>query len=132
MGVQEEIDRVAPVVAAIVAASDVVVSVDTNRSEVAAAAIAAGARVINDTSGLGDVAMAGVVAASDASLVITHSVGPPRTEKPAAHFDDVIAEVIAFLQERVDRAEAAGDAARSAHRRSRGTISTRTRCTRSS
>lgn len=108
VSVQEEVDRVAPVVEAIVAASDVVVSVDTNRHEVAAAAIAAGARVINDTSGLGDAAMAGVVAASDSSLVITHSVGPPRAEKPAAHFDDVVGEVIAFLQERVDRAEAAG------------------------
>jgi dihydropteroate synthase len=108
VSVQEEIDRVAPVVEAIVAASDVVVSVDTYRSEVAAAAVAAGARVINDTSGLGDEAMAGVVAASDASLVITHSVGPPRAEKPAAHFDDVVGEVIAFLQEGVDRAEAAG------------------------
>jgi dihydropteroate synthase len=108
VSVQEEIDRVAPVVEAIAAASDVVVSVDTNRHEVAAAAIAAGARVINDTSGLGDAAMAGVVAASGASLVITHSVGPPRAEKPAARYDDVVAEVIAFLQERVDRAEAAG------------------------
>lgn len=108
VSVQEEIDRVAPVVEAIVAASDVVVSVDTNSSEVAAAAIAAGARVINDTSGLGDAAMAGVVAASGASLVITHSVGPPRAEKPAARYDDVVAEVIAFLQERIARAEAAG------------------------
>jgi dihydropteroate synthase len=108
VSVQEEIDRVAPVVEAIVAASDVVVSVDTNNAQVAAAAIAAGARVINDTSGLGDAAMAGVVAASGASLVITHSVGPPRAEKPAARYDDVVAEVIAFLQERVDRAESAG------------------------
>jgi len=108
VSVQEEIDRVVPVVEAIAAASDVVISVDTNDARVAAAAIAAGARVVNDTSGLGDAAMAGVVAASDAALVITHSVGPPRAEKPAARYDDVVAEVIAFLQERIDRAEAAG------------------------
>ncbi|MBX3195419.1 MAG: dihydropteroate synthase [Microbacteriaceae bacterium] len=108
VSVQEEIDRVAPVVEGIVVASDVVVSVDTNSAQVAAAAIAAGARVINDTSGLGDAAMAGVVAASGAHLVITHSVGPPRVEKPPAHYDDVVDEIIAFLQERVDRAEAAG------------------------
>ncbi|CAN5376604.1 dihydropteroate synthase [soil metagenome] len=106
--IDEEIARVVPVVEAITAASDVVVSVDTNASEVARAAIAAGASVINDTSGLGDAAMAGVVAASDAQLVITHSIGPPRTEKPAARYDHVVAEVIAFLRERVDRAEAAG------------------------
>jgi len=104
----EELDRVIPVVEAIGAASDVVISVDTHRAEVARAAIAAGAHVINDTSGLGDAAMAGVVAASDAYLVLTHSIGPPRAEKPAARYDDVVAEVIAFLQERVDRAEAAG------------------------
>jgi dihydropteroate synthase len=105
--VQEEIDRVVPVVEAIVSASDVVVSVDTYSADVARAALTAGAAVINDTSGL-DEAMAGVVAASDATLVLTHSVGPPRTEKPAARYDDVVAEVIAFLQDRVARAEAAG------------------------
>jgi dihydropteroate synthase len=104
----EEIDRVVPVVEAIAAESDVVVSVDTNRAAVARAAIAAGAAVINDTSGLGDPEMAGAVAASDVHVVITHSVGPPRVEKPAARFDDVVGEVRAFLAERVARAEAAG------------------------
>lgn len=104
----EEIARVVPFIEAVTAASGVVISVDTNSSEVARAAIAAGARVVNDTSGLGDPGMAEVVAGSDAHLVITHSVGPPRVEKPPAHYDDVVAEVIAFLQERVDRAEAAG------------------------
>ncbi|GAA2071686.1 dihydropteroate synthase [Pseudolysinimonas kribbensis] len=104
----EEIDRVVPVVNAIAAASDVVISVDTNRAEVARAAIDAGAAVINDTSGLGDPDMAGVVATSDAHIVITHSVGPPRVEKPPAHFDDVVREVRAFLVERVERAKAAG------------------------
>lgn len=106
--VQEEIDRVAPVVERIVAESDVIISVDTNNAEVARAAIAAGAHVINDTSGLGDEAMAGVIAASDAHLVITHSVGPPRAEKPPAHYDDVVADVTRFLQDRIERAEAAG------------------------
>jgi dihydropteroate synthase len=104
----DEIARVVPVVEGIVTASDVVVSVDTNRAAAARAAIAAGAAVINDTSGLGDPEMLGVIADSDATLVITHSVGPPRAEKPAARFDDVVTEVIAFLQERVARAEAAG------------------------
>ncbi|MGN6501649.1 MAG: dihydropteroate synthase [Pseudolysinimonas sp.] len=108
VSVQEEIDRVAPVVEAIRAQSDVIISVDTYRSEVARAAIAAGAHVINDTSGLGDEAMGGVIAASDAHLVITHSIGPPRVEKPPAHYDDVVAEVTLFLQDRVARAEAAG------------------------
>ncbi|MBI5160911.1 MAG: dihydropteroate synthase, partial [Micrococcales bacterium] len=104
----EEIDRVAPVVQAIAAASDVVVSVDTNAAVVAQAAIQAGAAVINDTSGLGDPDMVGAVAASGATLVITHSVGPPRVEKPAARFDDVVGEVAAFLRDRLQRAESGG------------------------
>ncbi|CAN5136188.1 dihydropteroate synthase [soil metagenome] len=108
VGVREEIARVVPVVAGVAAASDVVISVDTNNAEVAAAAIAAGAAVINDTSGLGDAAMVGVIADSGAHLVITHSVGPPRVEKPAAHYADVVAEVIAFLTQRVALALAAG------------------------
>lgn len=108
VSVEEEIDRIAPVVEAITQASDVVVSVDTNRAAVARVAIAAGAAVINDTSGLGDPEMADVIAGSDAQIVITHSVGPPRVEKPAAHFDDVVGEVRAFLEERVARAEGAG------------------------
>ncbi|MDT0156230.1 dihydropteroate synthase [Microbacterium sp. ARD32] len=105
----EEIDRVVPVVAAITAARpELVVSVDTNRAAVAAAAIDAGAAVINDTSGLGDERMAEVIARSRAHVVITHSVGPPRAEKPAAHYDDVVGEVRSFLLERMARAEAAG------------------------
>jgi len=109
VSLQEEIDRVVPVVEAITAAdAGVVISVDTNDADVADAAIAAGAAVINDTSGLGDERMAGVVAGGDAQIVITHSVGPPRAEKPAAHYDDVVAEVRGFLLERVARAEAAG------------------------
>lgn len=104
----EEIDRVAPVVAAIAAATDIVVSVDTNKAEVAEAAIAAGAAVVNDTSGLGDPDMASVVAGSDSHVVITHSVGPPRVEKPPARFDDVVAEVRRFLEDRVARAISAG------------------------
>ena len=108
VGVDEEIARVVPVIEGIVAASDVVVSVDTNRAAVASAAISAGAAVINDTSGLWDADMAGVVADSDATLVLTHSIGPPRAEKPAARYDDVVAEVVGFLRDRVARAEAGG------------------------
>lgn len=104
----EEIDRVVPVIAAISAVSDVVICVDTYRAEVAAAALAAGAAVVNDTSGLGDPDMARVVADGDAYLVITHSVGPPRVEKPAARYDDVVAEVRSFLVDRIAQAQAAG------------------------
>jgi dihydropteroate synthase len=78
-----------------------VVSVDTFRPEVAREVIKAGAGVINDTSGLRDPAMADAVAGTEAQLVITHSLAPPRTRWPQPHYADVTAEVGAFLRERV-------------------------------
>ncbi len=109
VSVDEEIDRVVPVIAAVTAArNDIVISVDTVRAEVARAAIEAGAAVINDTSGLGDPDLAGVVSNGRAHLIVCHSLGSPRQERPAAHFDDVVSDVRSFLVERVARAEAAG------------------------
>ena len=101
--VAEEIDRVVPVVAAL-QGSGVVISVDTFDPDVASASIRAGAHVINDTTGVHDPRMAEVVADSDATLVITHSLARPRTPYPAPQYDDVVAEVAAFLQARVQRA----------------------------
>jgi dihydropteroate synthase len=108
VSVEEEIDRVVPLVEAIHAASDVVISVDTFNAEVARRSIAAGACVINDTSGLYDPDMTAVLADSAATLVLTHSLGPPRSEPPSPQYGDVVAEVVAFLRDRVDRAVAAG------------------------
>ncbi|OII33921.1 dihydropteroate synthase [Curtobacterium sp. MMLR14_010] len=105
----EEIDRVVPVVEQLAQQSDVVISVDTFRPEVAAAAIAAGASVVNDTTGLSDPRMADVVADSGATIVITHSTALPRQQLPTPPaYDDVTGSVVGFLRERVDRALAAG------------------------
>jgi dihydropteroate synthase len=106
--VEEEIRRVIPVVEAISAASDVVISVDTNVAEVAKRSIAAGAAVINYTSGLWDERMVEVITDSDATLVLTHSLGAPRTAKPKPEYGDVVAEVRDFLRDRVERAVAGG------------------------
>ena len=100
----EELDRVLPVVAAVAAATDVVISVDTFRPEVAARSIAAGASVVNDTTGLHHPDMAGVVAATAASVVVTHSLAPPRQHLRRPRYDDVVAEVKRFLASRVQRA----------------------------
>ncbi|MET4781293.1 dihydropteroate synthase [Glaciihabitans sp. UYNi722] len=108
VSVAEEIDRIVPLVEAIHASTDVVISVDTVNAEVARLSIAAGAGVINDTSGLYDPDMASTVADSGANLVLTHSLAPPRSEPPRPHYDDVTAEVIAFLRDRVARAVEAG------------------------
>lgn len=105
--VSVEIDRVIPVVESL-RGSGVVISIDTFHPEVALAGIAAGAHVINDTTGVHDPAMAEVVADSDATLVITHSLARPRTPYPAPAYRDVVAEVADFLRERVDRATGRG------------------------
>jgi dihydropteroate synthase len=104
----EEIDRVLPVVAAVSAASDIVISVDTFRPEVAARSLAAGASVINDTTGLQDRDLAAVVAAGQASVVITHSKAQPRQHFPRPHYDDIASEIKNFLMERVQHVVDAG------------------------
>jgi len=104
----EELERVVPVVEAVAAASDIVISVDTHNAEVARQAIAAGAGVINDTSGLWDPDMVGVLADSDATLVLTHSLQPPRSSHPSPQYGDVVREVAEYLRDRVDIAVAGG------------------------
>src|ERR1700709_609227 len=108
VSVQEELDRVVPLVEAIAARSDVVISVDTTNAEVARASILAGAAVINDTSGLYDPGRAGVVAKSSATLVLTHSLWPPRSEPASPRYGDVVEEVVTFLRERIFLAQDAG------------------------
>lgn len=101
--VEEEIERVVPVVAAL-AGSGAVISVDTFHPAVARAAIDAGAAVVNDTTGIHDPAMADVVADSDATIVVTHSLAEPRTPYPAPEYDDVVDRVRDFLAARVELA----------------------------
>ena len=104
VGPDEELDRVLPVVAGARGRTDVVISVDTVRPEVARRALAAGALVVNDTSGLRDPELADVVAATDAALVVTHSLAAPRTHLLRPRYDDVVDEVKAFLADRVQLA----------------------------
>lgn len=100
----EEADRVVPVIAAVAAASDVIISVDTFLPEVAASSIAAGATVINDTTGLANPEIASVVAESGAHLVITHSLAKPRTVYPRPEYGDVVTDVAVFLADKVEMA----------------------------
>lgn len=107
--VQEELDRVLPVVEeAARRHPQVVISVDTYRPEVAHRSIAAGAGVINDTSGLRDRAMAEVVADSAATLAIVHCLAAPRTVFRRPTYRDVAVEVADFLRQRVDLAVSMG------------------------
>ncbi|GAB3622411.1 dihydropteroate synthase [Mariniluteicoccus endophyticus] len=104
----EEIERLVPVVERVTSASDVVVSVDTTRAAVAAACLAAGASVVNDTSGLYDPAMAPLVAETGATLVLTHSLAAPGVHHPRPAYADVVAEVRDRLVALHETARAAG------------------------
>lgn len=104
----EEMDRVVPIVAAVAAHSDVVISIDTTRAQVAAAGIAAGASVVNDTNGVRDPALLELLVGSDASVIVTHSLAAPHAHHPRPQYDDVVADVVAFLRERVAVLVAAG------------------------
>jgi dihydropteroate synthase len=102
----EEIDRVVPLVERLVA-EGTLVSVDTWKSEVARAAIRAGAAMINDTSGLIDSAVADACAESGAALVLMHTRAEPK-QKAFPEYDDVMADVLAFLCERIEVTRARG------------------------
>ncbi|SEG98329.1 dihydropteroate synthase [Nonomuraea solani] len=108
IGVSEEIDRVAPAIARVRAATDAVISVDTHRPEVARAAVEAGADVINDTNGLREPGMAEVAAALGVGVIVTHSLGGPGRRVFRPSYGDVVSEVAGFLRERVAYALAAG------------------------
>jgi dihydropteroate synthase len=95
---EEEIDRVAPLVETL-AADGLLVSVDTWRAPVAAAALATGAAMINDVSALSDPGVARACAQTGAGLVVTHTRLPPKT-KGFPDYDDVVADVARLLGER--------------------------------
>jgi dihydropteroate synthase len=107
VSVAEELDRVLPVIRGL-AAKGAVISVDTTKAEVAAEALNAGAAVVNDVSALGDPDMAGLIADSEAGVVLMHMQGTPRTMQADPRYDDVVGEVAAALNASVAKATAAG------------------------
>lgn len=107
VGEAEELRRVVPVVEAL--AGKGVVSIDTSKAAVAAAAIYAGATMLNDVTALrGDATMAGVCAERGVDVVLMHMPGDPRTMQDDPRYDDVVDDIKAFLAERVEYALAAG------------------------
>lgn len=109
LAAQEEIDRLVPLLEAIRAESDELLSVDTYKPAVADACLAAGADVINDVSGLLDPDLAEVVARWGAGYVLMHTVGAPKTKVlDPALYDDVVAEVLTFFDDKLAQLETAG------------------------
>jgi dihydropteroate synthase len=104
-----ELDRVLPVIEGLAGAVDVPLSIDTRKSAVARAALAAGAAMVNDVSaGRDDPDIFGVAAEAKAPMVLMHMQGTPATMQHDPRYDDVVAEVAAFLADRAAAAEAAG------------------------
>jgi dihydropteroate synthase len=103
---EDELRRVVPVLEALEGSP---VSIDTAKSEVAARALALGAELVNDVTALrGDPELAGVVAEHDAYLCLMHMQGEPRTMQADPRYDDVVSEVVRFLDERLTFAVSQG------------------------
>jgi dihydropteroate synthase len=107
---EDELRRVLPVIEGLVAAGATAqLSIDTSKATVAAAALQAGATLVNDVTALrGDPEMAGVIATSGAGCCLMHMLGDPRTMQRDPRYDDVVAEVEAFLAQRMAVAITAG------------------------
>jgi dihydropteroate synthase len=107
---EEELERVAPVIEGLARRHPgAAISIDTSKAAVARAALAAGARLVNDVSALrADPQMVGLVAAGGADCVLMHMQGEPRTMQADPRYDDVVAQVGDFLADRIEVARAAG------------------------
>ena len=109
VAVQEEIERVVPLIELVAGELGALVSVDTYKPAVARAAIAAGARIVNDVSGLRDPELASVCAKSGAALVLMHTRAAPRERLQDPYlYGEIVDEVLAFLAERIELALQAG------------------------
>jgi dihydropteroate synthase len=107
VGPDEELRRVVPVLEAL--AGELPVSIDTSKAVVARRALELGAAMVNDVTALrGDPELAGVVAGSNAFLCLVHMLGEPRSMQDAPRYDDVVADVARFLEERLAFAVDAG------------------------
>ena len=107
--IAEEISRTAPVISAIRAKSDVPISIDTRKSQVGAAALQAGATLVNDVAAFTfDPQLADVAAKAKSPVCVMHAKGSPETMQDDPNYEDVLLDVYDFLSERVDAAVAAG------------------------
>lgn len=109
VAVEEELRRVLPVVETLCQRTRVPVSIDTSKARVAREALAAGAQIINDITGLtGDPEMLTVAQVSGAAVCLMHMQGTPTTMQAHPHYGDVVAEVRSYLAQRRDALVAAG------------------------
>jgi len=106
---EEELKRTIPVIEAIRNFSDIPISIDTTKAKVARKAIAVGADIVNDVSALRfDPEMVKVVAECGVPVVLMHMLGTPKTMQQNPHYDCLLGEILAFLQERIQFAVKGG------------------------
>lgn len=105
---EEEIRRVVPVIEALAARTSIPISIDTSKAAVMSAAVAAGASLINDVRALQEPGALEAAARTDAAVCLMHMQGQPRTMQHEPRYDDVVGEVTAFLEQRVEACLAAG------------------------
>ncbi|HSG97586.1 MAG TPA: dihydropteroate synthase [Woeseiaceae bacterium] len=105
---QQEIERVIPVIEAVRAATDIPISIDTSKALVMREAVAAGAGLINDVRALREDGALAAAAELQVPVCLMHMLGEPRTMQRDPVYNDVVAEVAAFLEERVSACVAAG------------------------
>ena len=105
---EEEMARVLPVIWELAPRCKCAISIDTYKAEVAEAALAAGAEIVNDVGGLRDPAMAGVVAEGRAGVIVMHMKGEPRTMQEEPVYEDVTQEIREFFRQSFQRAITCG------------------------
>jgi dihydropteroate synthase len=106
---EEELHRVIPVIESLAKEVDVPISIDTYKSGVAQRAIEAGAKIINDITGLHfDPDIGKVAAREDVPLILMHIKGKPETMQKDVHYDSLFSEILQYLKESIQRAESAG------------------------
>jgi len=109
VGIDEELDRVIPVIEAVSGSVDTAISIDTRNAKVAEEAIKAGAAIVNDVSGLRhDPQTAAIAARHNAAFIVMHMRGTPQDMQDAPHYDDLIGEIKASLRKSADIAKRAG------------------------
>lgn len=107
--VDEELRRVLPVVEQLAQRTRAILSIDTTKAEVARETLRAGARVVNDISGLRfDPQMSAICAESRAGVICMHIQGTPQTMQIAPHYDDAVTEIAAYFEQQLASMEAQG------------------------
>jgi dihydropteroate synthase len=109
VSVAEEVGRVVPVIEALAKRTSIPLSIDTSKAEVARASLAAGARIVNDVTGLtGDPEMAATIRDFGAGVIVMHMQGTPATMQLNPHYENVVEDVSGFFESQLHAASAAG------------------------